>query len=267
MTLAALQAKFQAAILGGDESVIGDINPSKRLTREERFGVYADAYRLRLASFLAEDFKVLHSAIGDETFEALAEAYIMAMPSQHRNARWYARGVPDFMQANEPWRDRRVLIDLARLERALADGFDAADAATCSVTALAEVASDEWPRIRLAFHPSVEVLTLAKGTAAAFEAAAAETPCPVPDETQDEAVLVWRHPESGVLYRALEPAEALALVEAAAHKSFGDICALLQFRDGGSEADAIVVQAAGYLAQWFASGLIIGVLEADPING
>lgn len=261
MSLATLQAKFQGAILGEYEDIIADINPSKQLTREERFGVYADAYRLRLAGFLAEDFKVLHNAVGDETFAALAEAYITATPSRHRNARWYARGIPDFMRASEPWRDSRVLIDLARLERALADSFDAADGATCPVAALAEVPSDQWPWVRLAFHPGVEILTLAKGTAAAFEAAAAEEPCPVPDETQAESVLVWRHPESGVLYRVLEPPEALALAEAMADKSFGDICALLQFQDGSGDGEAVAVQAAGYLAQWFAGGLITAIRQ------
>ena len=81
MTLAVLQAKFQAAILGEDQDVLANINPSKQMTREARFDVYATAYRLRLAGFLAEDFKVLHSAVGDETFEALVAAYIAATPS------------------------------------------------------------------------------------------------------------------------------------------------------------------------------------------
>jgi hypothetical protein len=260
VTLAALQAKFQAAILGEDQDVLADINPSKQMTREARFGVYTTAYRLRLAGFLAEDFKVLHSAVGDETFEALAEAYIAATPSQHRNARWYAHDLPDFMQANEPWRDSRILIDLARLERALADAFDAADGTPCSVAALASLSPDQWSEMRLSFDPSVEVLTLAQGSAAAFEAVAAETLCPTPDETQDEAVLVWRHPENGVIYRVLEPAEALAITEAMAEKSFGDICALLQFREDG-DAESIAIRAAGYLTQWFAGALITGVRQ------
>jgi hypothetical protein len=71
-------------------------------------------------------------------------------------------------------------------------------------------------------------------------------------------VLVWRHSEAGVVYRILDPAECLAVSEAVAGKSFGDICALLQFRNM-SDADSVAAGAANYLTQWFADGLIISV--------
>jgi hypothetical protein len=261
MSLAALQARFQAGILGEDRNILADINPSWQLAPEARFSVYADAYQLRLAGFLAEDFKVLRSAIGDESFNALSEAYIGATPSRHRNARWYARDLPDFMQANPPWSDSRILIDFARLERALADAFDAPDATPCTVAALGALAPEQWPQMGFSFHPSVEVLRLAKGIAAAFEAAAAETACPPPDEAQDEILLVWRHPDDAqTLFRGLEPAESLAIREALAGKSFGEICTLLQFADA-ADSGTIAARAAAYLAQWFADGLIVGVRE------
>ncbi|WP_297296718.1 DNA-binding domain-containing protein [uncultured Methylovirgula sp.] len=263
MTLAALQTRFQTAILSEDRTILADINTSQQLTSEARFGIYADAYHLRLAGFLAEDFKVLHSAIGDETFDALREAYIGATPSRHRNARWYARDLPDFMQANPPWNASRILIDFARLERALADAFDAADAAACTVATLAALAPEQWPQMRFSFHPSAEVLRLAKGIAAAFEAAAAETPCPPPDQAQDEILLVWRNRDAQTLYRALEPGEALAIREAIAGKSFGEICTLLQFSDA-ADSETIAGRAAAYLAQWFTDGLIIAVCD-EPI--
>jgi hypothetical protein len=258
MSLAELQAKFQAAILGIDaeRGILADVNPSRQLAPAARFGVYADAYRLRLRGFLAEDFKVLHSALGDEDFHTLIEAYIGATPSRHRNARWYTHDLPDFMEATPPWRDSRTLIDFARFERALADAFDAADAAPRPVAALATLAPEDWPQVRFSFHESAAVLTLTQGIAAAFEAAAAEAPCPPPDETQDEFLLVWRNAEAQVLYRHLDPAESLALMEAITGKSFGEICALLQFRD---EADTVAARAAGYLTQWFTDGLIVDI--------
>jgi len=260
MSLAALQVRFQDALLGrdADRAILNEINPSRRLEPAARFGVYADAYRLRLAGFLAEDFKVLNNALGDDGFHTLVEAYIDATPSRHRNARWYARGLPDFMQANAPWSESRSLIDIARLERALADAFDAADAAACPVATLVALAPEDWPQMLFTFHPSAMVLTLAKGIAAAFEAAAAETPCPEPDESQDEFLLVWRNAETQVVSRELTAAEAMALREALAGKSFGDICALLQFQDEADAAD-VAARAGGYLAQWFADRLIVEV--------
>lgn len=260
MSLAALQAKFQAALLGldADQNILADVKASRQLEPAARFGVYASAYRLRLAGFLAEDFKVLNNALGDDGFHALAEAYIDATPSRHRNARWYARGLPDFMQATSPWNESRSLIDIARLERAMADAFDAADASACPVAALAALAPEDWPQVRFAFHASAMVLTLAKGIGPAFEAAAAETACPEPDETQDEFLLVWRNGEVQVVYRELTSAEAMALSEALAGKNFGEICALLQFHDE-ADADTIAARAGSYLARWFADGLVIEI--------
>ena len=154
MKLAALQAKFQDALLGRDaeREILAAIAPSPRLEPTARFEVYAQAYRLRLAGFLAEDFKVLNNALGDAGFHTLTHAYIAATPSRHRNARWYARDLPDFMQATAPWNESRSLVDIARLERALADAFDATDAPAASRAALAGLAPDAWPQIRLIFR-------------------------------------------------------------------------------------------------------------------
>jgi hypothetical protein len=258
MKLAALQARFQDALLGRDaeREILAAIAPSQRLEPAARFAVYAHAYRLRLAGFLAEDFKVLNNALGDAGFQTLTNAYTMATPSRHRNARWYARDLPDFMQTTAPWNESRSLVDIARLERALADAFDAPDAPAASLATLAALAPDAWPQIRLIFQESVTRLCLARGIAAAFTAAAAETPCPDPDETQDEFVLVWRNCDAQVAYRELTAAESLALGEAIAGKSFGDIGALVQFHAAEADEETVAARVGAILAQWFADGLI-----------
>ena len=198
------------ALLGRDaeREILAAIAPSPRLEPTARFEVYAQAYRLRLAGFLAEDFKVLNNALGDAGFHTLTHAYIAATPSRHRNARWYARDLPDFMQATAPWNESRSLVDIARLERALADAFDATDAPAASRAALAGLAPDAWPQIRLIFQESATMLSLARGITAAFTAAAAEAPCPEPDETQDECVLVWRNRDAHLAYRELTAAKS-----------------------------------------------------------
>ncbi len=255
-----MQTRFQAAILGVDseQNILATIEPSQQLTAKKRFDVYAEAYRLRLKGFLAEDFKVLNNALGHDGFDALSEAYVDATPSFHRNARWYARELPDFIETAPPWNGSRSLLDVARLERALADAFDAADTFPCPIRDLAALAPGEWPQAQFSFHPSAVLLTLAQGTATAFRAAAAETECPPPDETRDENVLIWRHPDLQVLFRPLETAEAIALSEAISGESFGEICAMLQFHDT-HDTEEVAARAAGYLAQWFRDGLIVNI--------
>jgi hypothetical protein len=251
--LAELQAKFQNAIIGDDRAILEAINPSRRLDRAARFAVYAEAYRLRLAKFLAEDFPVLRNAIGDEKFGALIEAYIGATLSNHPNARWYARQLPEFMQRAKPWRDHKEWVDLAAFERALADAFDARDAQPSEIGALASIPAEAWPRLRFGLQKSLALLTLSGGTLAAYEAAAADNPLPSRSGAGEEMIIVWRDRGLQVRYRMLGEAERLALTEAGAGKTFGEICSLLAFLD---ESDAVAARAAGFLARWFTDGLI-----------
>jgi len=176
--LAELQAKFQDAIVSDDRAILDAVNPSRRLDRAARFAVYAEAYHLRLAGFLAEDYRVLRNAIGDEMFGALVEAYIGATLSHHPNARWYARQLPEFMQKAEPWRHQREWIDLAALERALADAFDARDADAREIGALGAIPAEARPHLRLDFQESLALLAVSRGTIAAYEAAAENNPLP-----------------------------------------------------------------------------------------
>jgi hypothetical protein len=265
MRLAELQARFQDAILTGERKILASVEASRRLDGAARFEIYADSYRFRLAEFLSKDYPVLRNALGDEDFGALVEAYIEAMPSPHRNARWYGQRLPEFMRETDPWRRRRRSIDLALFERALADAFDAADANILDLDAVALVAAEDWPSLHFAFHPSVVVLALAHGTVANYAAAFDEEaflPFPAnleqdPDFAEhtlpdEEAILVWRK-ENQSFYRVLGEDETLALNEAVIGKNFGDICSLLAFRNAGED---VIALAATFLAAWFRDGLV-----------
>jgi hypothetical protein len=257
--LAELQARFQDAIIGDDRSILDAVNASRKFDRAARFSVYAEAYRLRLAKFLAEDFPVLRNAIGDEMFGALVEAYIGATLSRHPNARWYARQLPEFMQRADPWCDHAEWIDLAAFERALTDAFDARDAEPREIGALASLPAEAWPNLRFGLQKSLVLLTLSRGTLAAYEVAAADEPPPPRTGAagkETETVLVWRDRGLKVLYRKLDEAETLALTEARAGKTFGEICSLLAFLD---ESDSVAARAASFLSRWFADGLIVDV--------
>ena len=265
MRLAELQASFQDAVLTGDRKILASIEASRRLDRTARFEIYADSYRFRLAEFLSKDYPVLRNALSDEDFGALVEAYIEAMPSPHRNARWYGQRLPEFMRATDPWRKRRRSIDLALFERALADAFDAADADVLGLDAVALVAAEDWPSLNFEFHPSVVLLALADGTVATYTAASDNDYLPpspagaAPDgdlagrsPPGEESILVWRK-EGQSFYRILGEDETLALNEAVIGKSFGEICSLLAFRNGGADITAL---AATFLAAWFRDGLV-----------
>ncbi len=121
------QADFQRGILTGDDTVLAEILDSPREKRETLYGVYRYAYGSRLVEALRNDHGLLHSYLGDEAFDEMGHAYVKARPSEHPNLRWFSQGLPEFLRSAEPYCNHPILADLAALEKALNDAFDAAE--------------------------------------------------------------------------------------------------------------------------------------------
>lgn len=277
MKLAELQSLFQAAVLTGDAedgALLDVVAPPREADRPTMMGVYVNAYRLRLAEFLDEDFPALRVLLGDDDFEALVEAYIDENPSRLRNARWYTTRLPEFMRESENWSANALAIGLALFERALTDAYDAADAPALSIETLAEFSPQDWPRLGFTFHPSLRLIEVAAGVLDAYAAATADEQDeeaaradeddegaledrPL-DASESETIAIWRA-DLDPAYRQLDPDEHLALFEAMAGQSFGDICQLVAFQNEGQSATE---RLARFLVTWFSEGLVIGVAEA-----
>lgn len=263
MTLRDLQTKFQSAIMAGGDpegaEILASIDDSARTDRATLFGVYINAYRWRLGEFMASDYPALRELLGEEAFDALIEAYIVAEPSRFRNARWFSTRLPEFMASSADWRFDARAVSLARLERAMTDAFDAPDAEPLALESLGALAPEGWPRLAFVLHPSLLLLDLAAGVIEAFDAINAEEPIPPADGFEAGAVAVWRADNDSV-YRRLEPDEFLALNEARAGKCFGDICQLVAFQDDSRPATERLAQ---LLTSWFANGLVVGLGETE----
>jgi len=275
--LAELQSLFQSAVLTGDAedgALLDVVAPPREADRPTMMGVYVNAYRLRLAEFLDEDFPALRVLLGDDDFEALVEAYIDENPSRLRNARWYTTRLPEFMRESENWSANALAIGLALFERALTDAYDAADAPALSIETLAEFSPQDWPRLGFTFHPSLRLIEVAAGVLDAYAAATADEQDeeaaradeddegaledrPL-DASESETIAIWRA-DLDPAYRQLDPDEHLALFEAMAGQSFGDICQLVAFQNEGQSATE---RLARFLVTWFSEGLVIGVAEA-----
>jgi len=275
--LAELQSLFQAAVLTGDAedgALLDVVAPPREADRPTMMGVYVNAYRLRLAEFLDEDFPALRVLLGDDEFEALVEAYIDENPSRLRNARWYTTRLPEFMQESENWSANALAIGLALFERALTDAYDAADAPAQSIETLAEFSPQDWPRLGFTFHPSLRLIEVAARVLDAYAAATADEQDEEAaradeddegaledrpsDASESETIAIWRA-DLDPAYRQLDPDEHLALFEAMAGQSFGDICQLVAFQNEGQSATERLAQ---FLVTWFSEGLVIGVAEA-----
>lgn len=257
MSIAAQQQQLAAAIRDGAD-------PAGLLAGDYASGlaVYRHAYRARLAEALADNYTVLARALGDEAFDALAQAYIAAHPSRHPSIRWFGHALADFMAADDGSLVPHLsLVDMARMDWALRSAFDAAEAPRLSPATLAALGPDGWAGLVLHLHPSVQRVSLAHAVEPAWRAlrewqpeSGAEQPeLPEPVAHAHE-LLAWRQ-AGETRWRSLEPLEAGLLAGVTQGDTFAQLCERAAASCGEAEAAAAV---AGALQGWLAQGLLRG---------
>lgn len=249
------QAEFQRGILTGDDTVLAEILDSPREKRDTLFGVYRYAYGSRLVDAMRNDHELLHLYLGDEMFDEMGHAYVRAHPSEHPNLRWFSRGLPDFLKSAEPYSNYPVLSDLAALERALNDAFDAMEGPVMGLSDMASYSPEAWPDLQFIPHPSAVRLNLATNAAAIWIALKTEE-TPPDAATQDEParLLIWRQ-DATPMFRELAAEEAMMWDEAVNGVPFGVLCEMLATYD---DPDGAAARGAGYLHGWITSQLLTG---------
>lgn len=250
--LATIQDEFQRALLDGDDTVLDDIVDSSKENRRVLLGVYRNAYVLRLIDFLANDYEKLYAFLGEEQFGGMARTFIAANPSTTTNARWYGHKLPGFLAA-EPYSDMPVLADLAALELALTDVFDARDAAAIAMSDIAAVAAEDWPGLTFTPHPATRRLDLSTNANDIWRALHNdETPPGSEALSETRHLIVYRH-EGMASYRPMSPDESMMWDEAANGVPFSVLCEMLSMYGGKDEAP---VRAATYLRGWIDTGML-----------
>jgi hypothetical protein len=192
-----------------------------RLSPVEQVDIYREQFFLRHVDSLREDFRSIEHRIGDEAFEELVRAYLDAHPPSSFTLRDLGAEMAAFLATRSPWSDDRLLVDLARVEWAFVDAFDAADAPPFDPTSLAGVPEEAWPDARISLDPSVQRLAL--GTAAheyrnavraldphVCDRSASDESGVAPPAERDCFVVVYRGPER--LHYAEIDAEAFTLL-------------------------------------------------------
>jgi hypothetical protein len=256
MPLRQLQHELQSHLLGDPSGIADAIVDAPPLPVAERLGIYRNAYRVRLIEALDDTYRVLHGVLGDEVFAALGEEFVAAHPSVHRSIRWYGSELAEFLARQPPYAEQPILAELALLEWTLAEVFDAPDAEPQARAALSLIDPSAWGELRFSFHPSLRRLHLLWNTAAVWQTMTRGDAPPQP-VCGEQAVpwLLWRQNLQNY-FRSMSADEAAALDSALRGESFGDICEALA---GWLADDQIPLRAAGLLAAWADSGMIIGI--------
>jgi hypothetical protein len=154
----ALAARPAAALVpaGRTDSVV---LPSASLTATERVGVYHGMYLARMREALESDYPALARFLGPSAWEDLVCSYVQAHPSRSYTLNVLGRELPSFV-ARSRVRRPAFCRDLARLEWAVTEAFDAPGSLPLSGEALAAVAPGAWGRARLVPVPALRLLVL-----------------------------------------------------------------------------------------------------------
>lgn len=256
MSLGAQQRVLAAAIRDGADAA-GLLAGDHALGLE----VYRHAYRARLAAALADNYTVLSRALGDEGFDALAQAYIAARPSRHPSIRWFGHELAGFMaEAGDELVPHAGLVDIARMDWAFRAAFDAADATPLDPAALAALSPDDWAGLVLHLQASVQRVMLAHAVEPAWRVlreweseSGADQPELLEPLPHAHQLLAWRQGLE-TRWRSLEPLEAALLDAVAEGRPFAQLCERAAAELGDAEAAAPAVVAA--LQRWLSEGLL-----------
>jgi hypothetical protein len=237
-----------------------------RASAEERVQVYAYMYRARIAEALQSQFPRLARLLGGEAFAKLAFAYVTDHPSRHPSLRFLGAELPEWLDSRQR---NASLSDLARLEWARSDVFDAIDEPLLTVDALRAWPLDQFLRLPVKLVSAHRIVTVDFAIAAWWEqiGGAADTgagdcehacaPLDVQvmpaEHAAGESLLVWRQGPA-VYHRVLEDGERAVLELAAAGTTFGAICDALPSWRSTDEAS---VQAFSWLWSWTTAELLV----------
>ena len=236
---------------------------SAGLSPAEQVAIYREQFFLRHLGALADDYEGLRAMLGEERFEALGRAYLRAHPPRSHALRDLGAALPAFLA--EPAAlvaegERGALIDMARLEWALVESFDAADLAPLDPAALAGASAEAFDGARLRFDPALRLLALGGPVHARLSEPGAPLPAPRPT-----FLVVWRDEAFALRWREVEPL-AFRVMQA-----LGEGLTLSEALDGvasglpDAEVDRMAAAVGGWFRDWVESGFVRAVhFPAEP---
>ena len=168
--------------------------------------VYRRNMLANLGGSLAATFPVVERLVGDVFFREAARVFVLAHPSRSGDLNEYGEAFADFLAAYPHARSLPYLADVARLEWACHESYQAADAAAFDLASLATVPADSYPRIRFALHPGVRLVRSSHAIEAIWNANQAGRDGTPDRQAGPDAVVVSRE-EGAIFVRAVDESE------------------------------------------------------------
>ena len=153
-----LQQSFAHALFKREPTTTAAViaTGSPRLSPLQQLEVYREQFWWRHVGCLKDDYPTLSALIGQDAFEELCVRYLAAWPPKDFLLRDLGKNLAEHLRAEGD----RLLVDVASVEWAFVDAFDAADAPPLDPATIAEASADAWPGALLSLQPSLVLLDL-----------------------------------------------------------------------------------------------------------
>jgi hypothetical protein len=133
--------------------------PSKNLSSAERLEIYAHMYYARLVEVMEGEYPTVRQILGPEAFAAACRRFVARYPSRTRTLNSLSARFPDFLAKTLPRSNRHGLaVNVARIERAMEDVFDAPRAEPMTAAQFAAIGVEGQAKLRVT--PALRLLRL-----------------------------------------------------------------------------------------------------------
>jgi hypothetical protein len=134
---------------------------NERVSPAEQIEIYREQFWLRHTASLIEDFPGICGILGQDDWQELAVGYLSSFVPVSFSLRDLGQGLPAYVEARPQTPHHALVSDMALLEWAYIEAFDAPDAPTLDESELAKLDDDAWENARIELAPSVQLLRLA----------------------------------------------------------------------------------------------------------
>ncbi len=257
-TLRDLQSRFINYLTEGSAEMESMIYADSQAEQQLRLDIYKNAYRIRLRQVLETDHEILWAYLGDALFGQMVNGYIASHPSHHTSLRNFCDQLPDYLAHTSPFDQHPIIAEIATFERLLMDVFDAGEAELTDLSTLRALDPENWPAMRLRFHPSVQLLQADWNSIESWKALKTETDPPAASNAASQHWLLWRDTDRLSQFRPIEADEHALLSLAVSGKEFSALCETLLNWHPVNEASMVGLR---YITEWLDQGLITKIVS------
>jgi hypothetical protein len=219
--------------------------------RKTRIAVYSEAYFLRLRDVLGEDFPRVAALLGPEQFDEVVKGYLEAFPSRWPSVRHLGHALSEFLRHRTD--TPKCLADLAELEWARVEVFDAPDAECETIEDFISVPADAWPALRFSAIPALQTLHAQYPVHRLWSGGAS-----LDVSTEETALRVWRSNDCRVFHAPMDERESGALRKMISGEPFATICeTFADLPEAGAAQES-----AALLVRWIEDGIIHRIDQA-----